>query len=92
MEEPACEGKEPNQAEEDRQPSDSFGVDEAPFRPYVGSTVLVKIGADDACDNACADEFGEAKYHRHKTGYDRHVEDSEVRDNGRGRDTVRKVE
>ena len=92
MEEAACEGKEPNQAEEDRQPSDSFGIDEALFGPCVGFAVMVKIGADDACDNTCADEFGEAKCHRHKTGYDRHVEGSEVRDNGRGRDTTRKVE
>ena len=72
---PACEGKEPNQAEEDRQSSDSFGIDEALFGPYVGSSVTVKIGADNACDNTCADEFGEAKCHRHNTGYDRHVED-----------------
>jgi hypothetical protein len=92
VEEAACEGKEPNQAEEDRQPSDSFGVDEALFGPCVGVAVMVKIGADDACDNTRADEFGEAKYHRHKTRHDRHVDDSEVRDNGRGRDTTRKVE
>jgi hypothetical protein len=91
VEEAACEGKEPNQAEEDRQPSDSFGIDEALFGPCVGLAVMVKIGADDACDNTCADEFGEAKCDRHKTGYDRHVEGSEVGDNGRGRDTTRKV-
>ena len=72
---PACEGKEPNQAEEDRQSSNSFGIDEALFGPSVGISIAVKIGADDACDNTCADEFGEAKCHRHKTGYDRHVED-----------------
>ena len=87
---PACEGKEPNQAEEDRQSSDSFGIDEALFGPSVGISIAVKIGADDACDNTCADEFGEAKCHRHKTGYDRHVEDSEVRDNGRRCGTTRK--
>jgi hypothetical protein len=80
VEEAACERKQPNQAEEDRQPSDSFGIDEARFGPCIGSAVMVKIGADDTCDNTCTDEFGEAKYHRHKTGYDRHVEGSEVRD------------
>src|SRR5947209_4615831 len=88
----ACKGKEPNQAEEDRQSSDSFDIDEALFGPYVGVCVTVKIGADDACDNTCADEFGKAKYHRHKTGYDRHIEDSEMRGDGKRRDIARKVE
>jgi hypothetical protein len=75
VDEAACKGEKPNQAEEDRDAGDDFSVDEAFLRPCVGFVGGIEVGADDACDNTCADELGEAKRHGYEARHDRHAED-----------------